>query len=343
MHATSDLYQGACLPRLSWRFIKGFTLIAQPLNENLTGEGASRKSERVSLSEDTLKAFKALNKACMTAPVLAFTDYTQPFLLETYVSKDGLGAVLSQKQADGWYHPVTYSSRALTPHKNNYHLTKLEFLVVKWVVTEHFKEYLFYQPFLVKTDNNPLTYTMTTPNLIATGHWWVRALVQFNFKLEYQKGHDNTVAGVLSWVTTQLDPDTVRSILDRVALWAVHWAEVNDPTIVEGDLSLEWDVHVTTGHMLVQMHVTDWAKAQREDPMLSAVFDWLKTQKTDLEALLAEHASSKEGWLVLWNWQNFMIHKGALYLCSMPKGKTKDILLFMVPKAHPSCHLEWLP
>ena len=35
----------------------------------------------------------------MTAPVLAFANYTKPFLLETDVSKDRLGAVLSQKQA----------------------------------------------------------------------------------------------------------------------------------------------------------------------------------------------------------------------------------------------------
>ena len=75
--------------------------IAQPLNEHLTGEGASRKSEWVSLSEDALKAFKAFKQACMTAEVLAFTDYTKPFLLETDASKDGLGAVMSQKQADG--------------------------------------------------------------------------------------------------------------------------------------------------------------------------------------------------------------------------------------------------
>ena len=50
------------------RFIKGFTCIAQPLNEHLVGEGASRKSEQVSLSEDALKAFKAMKKVCMTAP-----------------------------------------------------------------------------------------------------------------------------------------------------------------------------------------------------------------------------------------------------------------------------------
>ena len=69
--------------------------------------------------------------------------------------------------------------------------------------------------------------------------------------------------------------------------------------------------------------------------MLSAVLDWQKAQKKmDLKALLAEHASSKDGWLILWDWQNFMILQGALYLHSMPKGETKDILLFMVPKAH---------
>ena len=127
------------------------------------------------------------------------------------------------------------------------HLTKLDFLALKWVVTEHIKEYLPYQPFLVKTDNNPLTYIKTTPNLDSTGHWWVGALAQFNFELEYQKGHDNTVADALSWVTTQLDLDTVKSILNRVAMGAVHWAEVHNSTIVEGDHQLEQEVHVTAG------------------------------------------------------------------------------------------------
>ena len=69
--------------------------------------------------------------------------------------------------------------------------------------------------------------------------------------------------------------------------------------------------------------------------MLSAVLDWLKAQKkTDWKTLLAKHTSSKEGWLILNNWQNFMIHQGALYLHSTPKGETEDLLLFIVPKAH---------
>ena len=61
-------------------------------------------------------------------------------------------------------------------------------------------------------------------------------------------------------------------------------------------MSLEKEVRVATGHALMQRHVKDWAEAQRGDPMLSAVLDWLKAQKkTDLKALLAEHACSKEG------------------------------------------------
>ena len=76
--------------------MKGFAHIAQPLNDHLTG-GASRKSEHVSLSDDALKAFETLKWVCMTAPVLAFADYTKPFLLEMEASKDGLRAVLSQK------------------------------------------------------------------------------------------------------------------------------------------------------------------------------------------------------------------------------------------------------
>ena len=67
------------------RFIKGFAHIAQPLNDQLTGEGASRKSEHVLLSEDALMALKVPKQACMTAPVFAFTNYTKPFLLETCI------------------------------------------------------------------------------------------------------------------------------------------------------------------------------------------------------------------------------------------------------------------
>ena len=127
----------------------------------------------------------------------------------------------------------------------------------------------------------------------------------------------------------------MKSILGGVTLGVAHHAKVHDPAMVEGDQCLEQEVHVTAGCPMVELHITNWAEAQREDPMLSVVLDWLKAQKqTDLKVLLAEHVSSEEGNLILCNRQNFVIHQGALYLCSMPKGKTEDLLLFVVPKAH---------
>ena len=66
--------------------------------------------------------------------------------------------MLSQKQDDVRYHPVAYASCGLKGGELKYHSSKLEFLALKWAVTEQFREYLQYQPFLVCTDNNLLTY-----------------------------------------------------------------------------------------------------------------------------------------------------------------------------------------
>ena len=107
-----------------WWFIKGFAWVAQPLHEHLSGEGAGKKNEWVTLTSDVQAAFEMLKKACVEAPVLAFADFNKPFLLETDASKLALGAVVSQKQPDCWYHPVAYVSQSLTIHECNYHSTK---------------------------------------------------------------------------------------------------------------------------------------------------------------------------------------------------------------------------
>ena len=107
---------------------------------------------------------------------------------------------------------------------------------------------------------------------------------------------------VLSRVNTHLYQDMVRLILNGVTLGAVCWVEVHDPTIIKGDHGLEQEVCVTTGHVLVQMHITDWTKVQREDPVPSVVVDWLEVQKKMyLKTLLAQHASSEKGQLILKN------------------------------------------
>ena len=189
-----------------WHIIKGFAHIARPLYNVL---GKEVKMGLVQLPPEAWEAVRILKNRIQMAPMLVFLDFDKPFLLETDTSKEGLGVVLSQKQDDGHYHPIAFGSHFLTPTEKNYHSLKLEFLTLKWSMMEHFKEYLAYAPFVIRTDNNPLTYILTTPNLDARGHRWVGALASFEFSLEYQKEVDNGAADTLSWVSVNHDFVTV--------------------------------------------------------------------------------------------------------------------------------------
>ena len=124
---------------------------------------------------------------------------------------------------------------------------------------------------------------------------------------------------------------------------ATQRAEGDDPAMVDSDHNIEKEVCVTAGQVLVEMHVTDWAAAQREDPVLDAVLHWLEAKKkTDLRTLLGEHASSEEGQMAWRNHQNFMVLQDALYLHSMPKGENEDLLLYIVPTGTSDCHFKWV-
>ena len=159
--------------------------------------------------------------------------------------------MLSQNQDDDHYHPVAYASHSLKGGELKYHSSKLEFLALKWAVTEQFREYLQYQPFLVCTDNNPLTYVMTTPNLDAVGHRWVAAMAGYNFEIEYVRGTDNKVADALSHVGEQLDEEAIKELLDQGAIkellnhavrYGVPKAEADDPRVVEEHEKAEGEI-----------------------------------------------------------------------------------------------------
>ena len=129
--------------------------------------------------------------------MLAYADLSKPFILHTDAYKEGLGAVLYQEH-DGLEKVVAYGSRGLRKAERNYPVHKLEFLCLKWAVTHKFHDYLYRNTIFVYTDNNPLTYVLTSAKLDATGHWWLAALGSYDFKLIYRSGKSNADADGLS-------------------------------------------------------------------------------------------------------------------------------------------------
>ena len=111
------------------------------------------------------QAFELLKQLCSQTPILAYTSYKKPFKLHTDASENGLGAVLYQKQDDGTDHVIAYASQILSKSERNYDANKLEFLALKWSVTERFHDYLY-----------PSTYILTTAKLDETGQRWVASL-----------------------------------------------------------------------------------------------------------------------------------------------------------------------
>ena len=167
-------------------FIKDFTRIADPLHEYAHRDTMKKKKESVVLNEAARNVFHQLKKAVMSAPVLAYLDSNKEYLLGTDASKLGLGAVLSQKQSDGRYHPVAFQGRALHGAEVNYHSTKLEFLAMKWSI-RHFQTYLLGHNFKVSTDNNPLTYFLMLPNMDVMKQRWINELANMTSSLNIKR------------------------------------------------------------------------------------------------------------------------------------------------------------
>ena len=154
------------------RFMPNFSKVAKPLNQllqNLEGTPSQKKKFEVYWGPEQQETFETLQKLCTDSPILAYADFKAPFVLHTDASGDGLGAVLYQVQ-DGQKRVIAYASRSLSKSERNYPVHKLEFLALKWAITDKFHEYLHGSEFQVFTDNNPLTYVLTTAKLDATGH-----------------------------------------------------------------------------------------------------------------------------------------------------------------------------
>lgn len=150
--------------------------IAKPLNELLAGTGRNRgrRSPPVHWTEQCEKAFQQLKQELLQAPILAYADYTLPFIVYTDASNCGLGAVLAQEQ-DGIKRVIAYASRSLHPPERNdanYRSFKFELLTMKWALVEKFKDYLWGAKIAVVTDNNPLVH-LHTAKLGAVEQRWV--------------------------------------------------------------------------------------------------------------------------------------------------------------------------
>ena len=212
-NSESDLRSFLGLAGYYRRYVPSFAQIAKPLHHCLGNTTKTKKGSRrqpqdsrpfdEKWSNECTMAFTKLKEHLTTAPVLAYPDFSKSFVVETDASFQGLGAVLSQDHG-----VIAYASRGLRPAERNdanYSSMKLERLALKWAITDKFRSYLIGSPFIIYTENNPLSYIQTS-KLGATELRWVAQLAQFDFSIKYRSGRLNANADALSRKTWHGEP-----------------------------------------------------------------------------------------------------------------------------------------
>ena len=240
------------------KFIKNYAQIVKPLYLLITGDNARKKTNELEWTDTCEQAFGRLKEICSETPVLAYADYTKVFKIHTDASEMGLGAVLYQDQDDGTTRVVAYASRNLSKSEKRYHSSKLEFLALKWSVCQQFHEYLYGDKFQVYTDNNPLTYMLTSAKLDATGQRWVAALANYDFTIHYRSGKQNIEADALSRVKWEHD--------DAVVIKAILARGLNSDTAIPHPFATKTIQVRNTGFVETpRLSNADWRNEQAED------------------------------------------------------------------------------
>lgn len=323
-------------------FIQDFSRLARPLFELLQSSTDTSKTNKLQTSKgrgckikentgqlpsrtpvtwttEHQTVLSKLVEMLINPPILAYPDFDCPFVLHTDASNEGLGAVLYQSQ-NNKLRVIGYGSRTLTPAERNYHLHsgKLEFLALKWAICDKFRDYLYYAPtFTVYTDNNPLTYVLTSARLNAVGHRWVGELADFHFDIKYRPGKRNADADMLSRYPVGLEQymkDHTETVSPEVvsAVWQGNKAtKSNDvPWVAALQLTDENDETDLPDSVMTIMPENIRA-AQQEDTAIKEIVslkqrDWSPNEKD-------KRNMCKETRRLLYEWNKLVVENGLLF------------------------------
>lgn len=172
------------------KFIKDYSKLTKPMSKYMKQDVALDLRD-----PEYIKSFESLKRIITSDQVLAYPDFTLPFILTTDASDYALGAVLSQIQ-NGVDRPISFASRTLSDRESGYATNEKEALAIIWSVKK-FTPYLFGKKFTLVTDHKPLTFIKTSdknPKILR----WRLDLEAFDYDIVYKEGKTNVVADALS-------------------------------------------------------------------------------------------------------------------------------------------------
>ena len=232
---------------------------------------------------------------------------------------------------------IAYASRSLNKAESHYPAHKLEFLVLKWAVVEKFHEYLYGSTFDIYTDNNLLTYVLTTAKLDAASHCWVASLANYNFRLHYWAGKATIDANALSRVSwSECMPGSSGTSLkvNAAAIRAIQEAALDQPACPIEAYSCNLHVigAIQDSQQVAQMTLDDWQQAQEADPVLGIIIKRLREGMPDQD--WCKNTDSPEVSQYKREQNSLVLQKGILYRQARPRESDENLLQLVLPAAY---------
>ena len=153
--------------------------------------------------------FDNIKELLCTAPILAYPDFSKPFIVHTDACGYGVGGILSQMSTqenqgsqeesinDSREHPIAYTSKHLTALQVDWCTTEKEAFAIIHTVKAFFP-YLFATTFTIVTDHAALVFIMSKRESTGRLTRWALYLQQFDMVIKYRPGKLHQNADTLS-------------------------------------------------------------------------------------------------------------------------------------------------
>ena len=163
-------------------FIPWHAKLVAPLHA-ITGLGAT-----FAWGDEQRQAFNAVKLALIEATALAQPDSEGEFVLDTDASAVAISGILHQWQGppgERRLRPIVYGSKKLNATQAKYGAPKLEMYAACYFILKN-HSYLCSRKFILRVDNQALSWLKTYSTDQALIGRWVMALEKYHFKVEHR-------------------------------------------------------------------------------------------------------------------------------------------------------------
>jgi hypothetical protein len=168
-----------------------------------------RKIPRWSIQAE--ESFNQLEQTMTCAPVLAWPNFSKPFIVECDAFGLDIEAVLLQDTQ-----PIVFFSAKSSKEGSWAYLHMKKEMLALVSAIQRWRPYLLGSKFIVRTNQKSRKFLLDQTISTTAQQRWLVKLLGYDYEIEYKRGKENYVIDALSWME---EPRTLMAISHPIPQW----------------------------------------------------------------------------------------------------------------------------